>query len=101
MNLPEKQIQHVDLPELSETFSDSIRMTFFDGHTARIEFCVTRMDPPKPPGPPTAHRYPCCRLVLTPQTVFDLANQLQPILKVMEEQGIIKRIQTDTKSTTH
>jgi hypothetical protein len=30
------KIQHVDLPEVSETFADSIDLVFFDGQTLRI-----------------------------------------------------------------
>jgi hypothetical protein len=36
------KIQQIDLPELSETFADSIDSVFFDGQTLRINFGVTR-----------------------------------------------------------
>jgi hypothetical protein len=37
------KIDYVDLPELVETFSDSIHSIFFDGQSLRINFAVTRM----------------------------------------------------------
>ncbi|MGO9379944.1 MAG: hypothetical protein ACLPN1_03850 [Dissulfurispiraceae bacterium] len=100
MNIPAENISYVDLPELSETFADSIQLILFDGQSARIEFCVTRMDEPKPPKPPTARKYPVCRLVLTPEAALQLFNQLQTIVTGMQKQGLIKRIEPE-KGTIH
>ena len=92
MKLPEDQVRYVDIPELSETFADSLGGLMFDGQSARIEFCITRMDIPKPehgkqPQKPTAKKYPCCRMVLTPETFQDLYNQLNQIVTAMQQQG--------------
>ena len=35
------QVDYVDLPDVPETFADSIHSIFFDGQTLRINFCVT------------------------------------------------------------
>ena len=85
------QIRFVDRPEVCETFADSIRAISFDGQTLRMEFCVTRMDQPKPPEPQTARQYPTCRLVLTPKAGLDLFNQLQRFISTLEKTGVLKR----------
>src|SRR5690348_16749282 len=91
MKLPEKQVQHVDRPEVQETFVDSVEGIVLDGTGARIELCVTRMDVPKPPAMPTAKRYTVCRLACTPEFVIDLANKVNGIIGLMEKQGLVKR----------
>jgi hypothetical protein len=70
---------YVDLPEISETFADSIYGVLFDGQTLRITFAVNRMDPPQPPNPTTGKCYPACRLVLTPSAAAELSQQLNQI----------------------
>jgi hypothetical protein len=105
MKLPEDQIRYIDLPDVSETFVDSFGTMTFDGQTARIELCVTRMDVPtnpnNPPKKPTAKKYPACRLVLTPDALLDLSNNLQNIINALMKEGVIKPIQPETKGTTH
>lgn len=90
MKLPPEQIEEIDLPELPETFSDSLGMSFFDGQAHRLTFCVQRLQPPKPPKPPRAKKYPSCRLVLTPECVVDLFNQLNQVMGVLQKQGVVK-----------
>jgi hypothetical protein len=85
------QLTFVDRPEVSETFADAVRTVGFDGQTMRIEFCITRMDEPKPPNPPTARQYPCCSLVLSANAGVDLFNRLQQIMSALEQTGAIKR----------
>ena len=91
MKLPREQVQEIDRPELTETFADALGNGSFDGQTARLAFCVTRLDPIEPPKPPTAKRYPVCRLVLPPDAVIELFNQLQQLIGLMEKQGLVKR----------
>jgi len=93
MKLEEEQVRYVDLPDVLETFVDSVKSVEFDGETARIELCVTRMDPLKTTDKPTARRYPVCRLAMTPEAFLSLANQFQTIVKTLEETGVIQRIQ--------
>lgn len=85
------QVRFVDRPEVTETFTDSIRSIGFDGQTMRLEFCVTRMEHVQPPNPPSGCQYPACRLVLTPNAAIDLFNKLQRIISVLEQSGAIKR----------
>jgi hypothetical protein len=89
MKLPEEQIRHIDRPEVPETFVDSLGFITVDGPIARIELCVTRMDEPKPPKTPTAKRYPVCRLVLTPEAIITLSNQLNNIMSHLQKAGLI------------
>jgi hypothetical protein len=84
------QFTYVDRPEVSETFSDHVRMISFDGQTLRIEFCVSRVDQVKPDAPATGHRYPCCRLVLSSGAALELMNQLQRITQSLIQQGVLK-----------
>jgi hypothetical protein len=88
-NVP--QIRFVDRPEVTETFSDSIRSLGFDGQTMRIEFCSVRMDPPKSPEVRTGRQYPTCRMVLTPNAAIDLFGRLQQIIQALEKSGAIQR----------
>ncbi len=97
MKLSEEQIRYIDLPDVLETFVDSIKSVSFDGDTARIELCVTRVDPLKSKEPPTARRYPVCRLAMTPESFLSLANQFQTIMKTLEENGVVQKIKQDIK----
>ena len=90
MKLPEKRIQYIDRLEITETFANSVSKCFFTEGVANIELCVTRLDKPEPPNPPTGNNYPACRLVLTPQAVIQLFQGLNGIMGAMEKEGIIK-----------
>lgn len=91
MKLPEKQIQHIDRPDLAETFADSLGLVTFDGATTRLELSVTRLDALKPPEPLTAKKYPVCRLVITPECTVDLYNQLNNIMSILQKAGLVTR----------
>ena len=91
MKLPEEQITHINRPEIPETFVDSLGLITLDGPITRLELCVTRMDEPKPPNPPTAKRYSVCRLVLTPDVIITLSNQLNNILSRLQQAGLVTR----------
>lgn len=95
MNIPTDQIRYIDLPEVAETFVDSFGSILFDGQTARVELRVTRMDEPNPPNPPTATKYPACRLVLTPNALLELSSNLQNIINALIKQGVLKPIQPE------
>jgi len=90
MKLPESQVRYIDRPEISETFVDSLGIVTFDGST-RLELCTTRLDPPKPPDQPTARRYPVCRIVMTPETTVALFNQLQNIMNLLQQAGLVAK----------
>lgn len=70
-------IKYVDLPELSETFADSVNSVSFDGQTMRIEFGVTRFDQAAGQKPTSGRRYPACRIVLTRSAAVEMINRLQ------------------------
>ena len=91
----------VDLPELGETFGDSIRVVWFDGNTWRIEITVTLIEPGAPPQPPASRQYPSCRLVLSATAGLDLLNKLTEVAASLEQQGILKRNQVQGPPTIH
>ena len=92
MNQPQQiQIDSVARDDLAETFADSFSEIKFDGQSWRFEFCVIRMDQPKPPKTMHGKRVPVCRLVLTPQAGFDLASKLSALMNEMEKQCMIKK----------
>ncbi len=90
MRLPPEQIQEIDVPELRETFCDSLGISTFDEMTTRITFYIQRVQPPKPPKPPFAKKYPVCRMILTIQATVELANQLNQLIQVLGQQGLVK-----------
>jgi hypothetical protein len=90
MILPESQIRYIDRPGIAETFVDSLGVVTFDGIT-RIELCATRLDQPKPPDPPTAKKYPVCRVVMTPESTVALFNQLQNIMNLLQQAGLVTK----------
>ena len=87
---PGATLQRVDLPDLAETFADSIELVFFDGQTVRINFGVTRFEQPQQTGGARARRLPACRLVLTPGAAVELANQMQQLKARMIQSGVLK-----------
>lgn len=84
----------VDIPELAETFADSVRFIGFDGQTWRIEFVTTRIQAGEIKlGATTipAKQYPTCRLVLPAGAGLDLLNKLNQTADALEKQGILKK----------
>jgi hypothetical protein len=96
---PTLNIQRVDLPNLAETFADSIDLVFFDGQTLRINFAVTRFDQPHQAGNVNARRMPACRLVLSPRAAVELMNQIQQLMAKMVQAGVLKAAPPGEKST--
>jgi hypothetical protein len=84
------KIEYVDLPELIETYSDSIHSTFFDGQSLRIDFAVTRLGEFEQNQRPAGKRYPCCRLVLSPSAAVELMNRMQQIGAALTKAGMLK-----------
>ena len=100
MKQPENQIQYEERLDVTETFANSMDKCIFSEGVANIELCVTRLDKPEPPNPPTGKKYPACRLVLTPQAVIQLFQGLTGIMRAMENEGIIKK-NTKPNETAH
>lgn len=90
MQLPPGHVQDVDLPEIPETFVDSLGMSMFDGNSARVTFCVHRVYKIEPPKAPYAKKYPVCRLVLTPQAIVELFNGLNGMMAALQKMGLVK-----------
>ena len=71
------KVRLVDLPDLHETFADSVNTVVWDGQTLRVELSVTRFQSQGTGGATEATRYPACRLVLSAAAATDLFNRLQ------------------------
>jgi hypothetical protein len=82
------KLRYQDLPELPETFSDSIRSCVFDGQMMRIEFTVTRFDDRGAPGVVEGRQLPVCRLVLTRNTLLDLVNRISQMSEALKKSGV-------------
>lgn len=82
---------YVDLPELTETFADSIHTMIWDGQTLRVEFCVTRFPEPASSTTMEAKRYPACRMVLTSTAAVDLFNRLQQTMAALKQAGVVSQ----------
>ena len=81
--------RYVDLPDLAETFADSVHSMVWDGQTLRVEFCTTRFPEPASATPMEAKRYPACRLVLTSTAAVDLFNRLQQTMAALKQAGVV------------
>jgi len=88
---PSLTLTYVDVPQVIETFADSIESVNFDGQTLRIELCVTRLDPVKSQDHMTARRYPVSRLVLAVPAAIDLINKMQQVGAALVQAGVLKQ----------
>jgi hypothetical protein len=61
------KLRYQDIPDLPETFADSIGQWIFDAQVLRVKFTVTRLDPGGTPEARTGRRLPAARMVLTPR----------------------------------
>lgn len=86
--------RYVDLPDLAETFADSIHAMVWDGQTLRVEFCATRFPDTAATPPLEAKRYPACRLVLTSAAAVDLFNRLQQTMTALAQAGVVSQQKT-------
>ena len=95
--IPQQQvieIEYVNRPEVVETFADLLERVTVDGatNTLRMEFCVVRMDDPKPgQSKQTGKKYTASRLILPMSGLLDIINKFQQIAALMEQQGTLKR----------
>lgn len=83
---PQRKLEYVDVPGLSETFADSVKEVLFDGQSFRVELCVTRLD-----GAEAARRYPVVRLVLPASAALDLSTKLGQVMTAIAKQGMQQR----------
>jgi hypothetical protein len=84
-SVPQPKLRYQDIPDLPETFADSIGQWIFDGQMLRIEFTVTRLDPGGAPQQQTGRRLPAARMVLTPVCAVELIRQCQQLMAALEK----------------
>ena len=92
MNFPEDEIRYVDLPDILDTFVDSIGISTLIEGVVRVELCATRLE--RSTGKtktPNAIRYPVCRLALSPSATLKLHEQLGLMIKGLVESGVLKK----------
>ena len=87
---PRPKLTYQDRDDFFATCGDSIGPWSYDGNTLRLEFLVTRFDPPKGDGPQSGRQYPVCRLALTAKGALELLNQCRQLTAALEKQGVIK-----------
>jgi hypothetical protein len=80
---------YVDIPAVSETFADYVRLIVVKDTVMRIELCAIRLDDPNPEQ--TGKMYPAVRLVLPIPTAMQLHELLTQHLAELEKQGVVKR----------
>ncbi len=82
---------YVDLPNVSESFADSLVHMIFDGSNLRLDLGVMRWEPGKSPAPPTGMRYTAARLVMTPALAIEMYNQLGKVVEMLVERGMAQK----------
>jgi hypothetical protein len=93
-NEPQRpNFRYQDMPQLNETFADSIGSWSFDGSTLRMEFLVSRLDAMKPGDAATGRAVPVCRLVLTTAAAVELIRASGQITTALMQAGVLR--QTD------
>ena len=90
-NSQKTQFRYQDVPELRETFADSIGQWHFDGGTLRVEFLVNRFDDAKAGETRTARKVPVSRLVLSAAGTVELLNECRRIAAALEKVGMLKK----------
>lgn len=88
---PNLKLKYVDRPEIPETYVDLMEKGVFEGGMARLEFCVIRMNEPKPPSAPTGKKLTACRLVMPLTEFAKMAEKFGSILAQFERDGIVQR----------
>src|SRR5262245_66633929 len=93
---PRPKLTYQEREALFETFADSLEPWSYDGQTLRMEFLVTRLDPPKDGERQTGRQYPVCRLALTAKGALELINQCRQLTTALEKAGANKKAPRDT-----
>jgi hypothetical protein len=93
------KLRYQDMPDLRETFADSIGGWTFDGNTLRIEFLVSRLEAGKPDEAPSGRAVPVCRLVLTAAGAVDLLKACSQFTGALAKAGVIKQTPPGKEST--
>ena len=85
------KFRYQDMPNLGETFADSIGGWSFDGSTLRLELMVSRLDALKPGDPATGRAVPVCRLVLTTAAAVELIRASSQITSALVQAGVLRQ----------
>lgn len=85
------KFRYQDMPELTETFADSIGGWSFDGSTLRLELLVSRLDPIKAGDPATGRTIPVCRLVLTTAGAVELIKACGQVTAALTQAGVLRQ----------
>ena len=88
------KFRYQDMPELGETFADSMGGWSFDGSTLRLEFLVSRLDPIKAGDPASGRSVPVCRLVLTTAGAVDLIKACSQVTAALTQAGVLRQSST-------
>lgn len=94
--------QYKDVPTIGETFADGIHQIQVDGTTLRITFTVSRGDAPKSSSkdPPVGVKATAARLVMPLPALATLYNQLERMVRGLEQQGLLQRSPKGLKTTS-
>jgi hypothetical protein len=84
------KFRYQDLPDLKETFADSIGGWTYDGNTLRMEFLVSRLDALKTGEQPTGRAVPVCRLVLPTVAAVELIRAASQITTALTQAGVLR-----------
>ena len=86
------KIEYVDVPNIAETYADTVRGMVFDGQSVRLELCVTRMDEPQKGSTElTGKRQTACRVVLPLSAALDLSTKLGRMMTTLAKRGAERR----------
>jgi hypothetical protein len=85
------KFRYQDMPNLTETFADTIGGWSFDGSTLRLELMVSRLDALKPGDPATGRAVPVCRLVLTTAAAVELIRASGQITSALVQAGVLRQ----------
>jgi hypothetical protein len=90
-NEPQRpKFRYQDMPDLNETFADSIGNWTYDGNTLRMEFLVSRLDPMTAGEQPTGRAVPVCRLVLSTMAAVELIRAAGQITSALTQAGVLR-----------
>jgi len=85
------KFHYQDMPNLGETFADTIGSWSFDGSTLRMELLVSRLDALKPGDPASGRAVPVCRLVLTTAAAVELIRASGQITSALVQAGVLRQ----------
>jgi hypothetical protein len=89
---PGLELKYVDRPEVSETFVDLLQRISIHANVARLEFTSVRVHDPLPGRPTAGTQITACRLALPLEGLLQMGDQINNLIRLLEQQGAIKRV---------